>query len=61
MAITKQDPRGFQQLSIDICCSRPGCAKWHMSVEGTDGRTDGRTDTRLLDYTKQMMQNIVKY
>ena len=33
---------GHLQLSIDICCPRPGCSKRLMSIDGTDGRTDKR-------------------
>ena len=37
-----------QQLSIDICCLRPGYGKRQISIDGTDRRTDGRTDIRPL-------------
>jgi len=38
-----------QQLSIDICCLRPGYGKRQISIDGTDRRTDGRTSDRYKD------------
>ena len=46
-ATRMQSQIGHLQLSIDregICCPRPGCGKWQMSIDGTDRRTDRRTD-----------------
>jgi len=41
---TRRNPQpqlGRLQLSIDICCPRPGCEKRQTSINGTDSRTDG--------------------
>ena len=44
-----QPQLGRLQLSIDICCPRPGCEKRQMSINGTDRQPDGRTPDRYTD------------